>query len=691
MQLDHNPPTADTGFEASYTAQSKPTSGGPTPQPDTSPVSEMPNKAFESGYASQARPPQNFNTNAMSSGMELSRPPDRFMPTPYDYKPSFFERMGYGDHPIAIKAALLDLNKKQMEIHTGWRNAQVQAEEAQDRHTKLASEMEDRGFALMPNARAHIGSMVMGSPERKQMEAAYSEMLHRHSPSVGSIWDTYTSNPSAHFAANYAISQSPRLQQLFEVNPEGIYKDPTYVAEGKATGRAVLEGVLGTLTNDQKQKIAAGNVSQAEFTNWYKAAAVGATGAPPLPSERMQFGTEHLGSEDGEQWMAGKGIKTDKMAAMREAKRASMSAVDVRKDDDIESIDAQLADPSKLSLQEYNSLQHRKEIYLGTRIKDGMSTSKVNHTVADDYLMSDPRNQGRFNTTTELNHAIADGTARPGDLDMLNDALERKAAANPTQSAAVARAQPVNAAKEYIYDRQSIRDGTNKRFFGRISDEDLKTSHDKVQVSPEQHKIMVTLDQTKANAVRVLDTATRLYQGVGASGSLGQLVKDVAAGLPGVKSFVPELSAYKTGLEAMATTYARSIGMEVGVLTDTDVKRWTALMPSGSDTKEIADFKIKKFKAVLNYVSEVNGHMLAGDLPMGSPTDPYVDKGHRAKVEGMIGEAENSISKLRTKMKGAPSAGAGIEAIPGVSPQEKPKMSAAQRLSDAMHAQDKKK
>ncbi len=671
MPLPTLKPTADTGLDASYTGQSTPATR--TSPPDMS--------AFQGSLPQRATPlstPSSFTSSQDTSNLSLtlSPPPDYYMPKGPQYEPSFLEKLAGGvPQNLQIKGHILDLQKKQMEIQQGWQNAQIHAQVSKQAYRRHEADMENNALSQLPNARAHVGSMQLGTPERILMENHYSEMFHRQSSSVGHIWDTYTKNPSAHFAANYAISQSPELQQLYDNLKEGVYENPKYIEDANVLGRDVLEGVMGNFTTAQQEKIASGKMTQQEFKDAYRNAAVGRTGAKPIPADRMQWGLEHMMSADGERWLAGKKIQTDKMAEERAKKRSQMPAKDVRIEDELADIDEQLAHPEKLTNVQYQELKHKREIYLDTRVKDGIMDNKT-LTPADHYLIAHPNNQGRYQNVAQLHQAIANGTATPNDRSMLEESLAAKAAANPFATANVARQQPVNAADKYIFSRESIVKGAPKRFFGEMTDAQLKTGKDYVELKPDQFKVLTTLETTRAAANELLGSAEKLFQHEGFTGSLQQFSQSIATQVPGFQALVPELTAYNKGLEAMSTQYARSIGMEVGVLTDTDVKRWMALLPSGSDTKEISRIKIAKFKRVLDYVSGVNSKMIAGDIPIGSETEPYRDKKHLDTVQGLLGDAEASIKKVSPKTHSSSS-------------EDKPKKSAAQRLSDMMHAQSR--
>ena len=676
-------PTVNTGLGASHEERVEADPVAPAPS--------NPSTQFQNDFTVPGSPSAPMTSPATSSfapsqdpgnlSLTLSPPPDYYMPKGPQYEPSFLEKLAGGvPQHLQIKGHILELQRKQMEIQNGWQNAQIHAQVSKQAYRRHEADMENNALSQLPNARAHVGSMQLGTPERIRMENHYSEMFHRQSSSVGHIWDTYTKNPSAHFAANYAISQSPELQQLYDNLKEGVYQNPKYIEDANVLGRDVLEGVMGNFTTAQQEKIAAGQMTQQEFKDAYRAAAVGATGAKPIPADRMQWGLEHMMSEDGERWLAGKKIQTDKMAEARAKKRSQMSAKDVRVEDEIESIDEQLKHPEKLTKQQYQDLQHKREIYLDTRVKDGILDTKT-ATLADNYLMAHPKNKGRYRSISQVNEAINSGTAEPGDREMVEEALANKAIASPQSSANVARAQPINAADKYIFDRKSLLDMKPKRFFGEMTDAQLKTGKDYVELKPDQFKVLTTLETTRAAANELLTSAEKLFTHEGLTGSLKQFTQSIATRVPGFQALVPELTAYNKGLEAMSTQYARSIGMEVGVLTDTDVKRWMALLPSDSDTRGIASIKIAKFKRVLDYVSSVNSKMIAGDIPIGSMDAPYKDKKHLDTVQGLLGEAEASIKKVAPNTKTSDTSDT----------FDKPKKSAAQRLSEQMFKQQEKK
>lgn len=667
--------TASTGVDASYTGRSQPKSVD-------EPMTERMNPDV---FAQAVTSPTNPNTwtpvpDKPTGDIRMSPPPDVFMPKQapgeLTYTPSFMETLFpdvHGTHPLQVKAALLQMQEQQLSIQKGWQAAQISMNVEQRSAQRHEVEMNNTAMEQMPNDRAVWLQMPPG-PDRDQFATMTDRRYNKMSADAGSLWKNFTDNPLAHLSRNYHISQNQELQALWQTHGAKLYDMGMYKDQAKIDGHDALVGVMGFFTADQKKKLASGKMKDGEISEAFKSAGLGATGHAPMDPQVMQIGLTYMATPDGQAELAGFGVQTNTMASARAKKLAQMSAMDAHKDEDFVSINSQLNDQaqvSQMTKEQHADLERRRDVYLGQSAAPKMSTS---HTINNDYLMADPANQGRYSSTEQLHGALGNGTARPGDLEMLQRALATRAAANPSATAGVARAQPVDTSKDYVFDRKSMLEGRPKRWFGNVSDQELRTGGEYVRIHPDQYKILTTLEQTGEAADMILGQADRLYKGVGVRGSLAQGAKSIGAQIPGIQALLPELTAYQQGLAASATTFARSLGMEVGVLTDTDVNRWVSMLPSGADTAEIAKIKIGKFRKMYDYVKSVNGRMMAGELPMGDKYNPYMDKKHRSKVEGIFGEYEDSVKKLEPGKE---------------SKAEKPKLSAAQRLSEAMHAQDK--
>ena len=110
----------------------------------------------------------------------------------------------------------------------------------------------------------------------------------------------------------------------------------------------------------------------------------------------------------------------------------------------------------------------------------------------------------------------------------------------------------------------------------------------------------------------------------------------------------PAWKVYMDGLNAWASTDARVLGTERGVMTNTDIDRWVATFPSMGDTQATTKLKIEIFEKMLGYVLETNMASIAGEIDL---LNPIEEKKNRAKINGFLGSLENIHEGTTSRME----------------------------------------
>jgi hypothetical protein len=167
---------------------------------------------------------------------------------------------------------------------------------------------------------------------------------------------------------------------------------------------------------------------------------------------------------------------------------------------------------------------------------------------------------------------------------------------------------------------------------------------DYIQMSDAQQKQSKEIEMAKANLTSMFDLITPHITAKGPVDAAGQYAKLQAGALSGMN---PDAATYKAGSEAFSSVFSRVFGGEVGVMTDRDIARWQATLPTFGDTTGTMKKKKELFFKIYDEAVSSFRRSVAGDS-----VDKKNMQGLLSQADALKGDAPSSKQQSQPSVGG---------------------------------------
>lgn len=499
-----------------------------------------------------------------------------------------------------------------------------------------------QALELMRNAKTQ-GLNIKDPEQRRVFGEQYSKIIGRVNKRVGTLFDMWFSNPVAGTWLDMVLAKDPALAQVAEsVGYDNLLKNPDMVMKYAAPqGEKEVNAVIGVM--NANDVVALDGMSENEFKK--KFGEVVAKNVPE-PAQRAFLDT-FLGSEHGRELMAGYGIVLNKAAVTEQistgknVKGRQINALTKQ----INSLEAK---SEKTPAEDRQLQQARQDLRVMVGVEKARTPASGSATLAN-VIASEVEKTSPGLGIMSMEEAIETGdpkvisAARRG----LDKYTEQQAKLRMSQQ--VKLEEPVDIAKKNVYSVDDLRKGvfspvreplTTREFrsgkYVEFDDKEKKEFEDLRYVEGQ----LGTLENMSNKAIRASQQAGGMSQFF--SYKSYQAAKAIGAPMPFLD---PTVKTYYDEIAAWSSRVARVLGSEVGVLTDTDIARWTAILPNVTDTIRSAQKKMEISSRMIEYLRKVRIEGFVGN------TDPIKrgNKKHDSTLEGYLG----SLEAIDKQVKGA--------------------------------------
>ena len=613
-------------------------------------------------------PKSNITQPAISSpivlpqpAQEQNLPPDIFMPPePKTVVERFVRAMGNAAYAMTdtipfdlkVQEAKQKAIRRNQEIRQGNQNY-IESQEAFkgliQAHEQQAVQ---KALSFYPQVLAEITRYPIGDPRRIDKANAWKRLLVPLHPGMESLIDLATNNSSDVMMGNYLINQDPTLRAQVEsgnISYDNYLKNPNISPTANAFGTDWLRSAIASMKYDEEfsKKQESGDMSQIEFMQYFEKLSRNPKHGNPIDEPRIQFLKEFMQTSLGEQVLAGVGINLESTAKKIQETYGKLKPLERLKLEDIERLEKKVAagtatPEDMLELKRYKGLEakHREPI----------SATNLMATILTTATKDLPG--GPYTVLENLTDAISNGLVKKEEgIAAITTASKEYAKALEAGRTEVKQTTPVDISGKYIYNREEVKHGLLRRIEGPVTPREL-TSGKYVTVDQKEVEIMRQLAQSGRQANQLFTTAKTLFKSSGLWSTLKQsaIQADIKMfGWAGAAArHDPAWKVYMDGLNAWASTDARVLGTERGVMTNTDIDRWVATFPSMGDTQATTKLKIEIFEKMLGYVLETNMASIAGEIDL---LNPIEEKKNRAKINGFLGSLENIHEGTTSRME----------------------------------------
>lgn len=578
-------------------------------------------------------------------------PPATYMPQDKpDKRPNFIKFMeGFGagvtgqvPMPLKIRAAELENKYREAQIAEGWANYHKTTQLADMVMQKHDQDMQEAAWEYLPKARAYLDTIPLNTPERKVAEDYTRKIMRGIHPDGLIALDSFIKDPVSHYAANLLLKDSPEAQQLFESQGPAFYDTEFAKRRGAILGQDMSRSLMSRLDKQTHDKISTGKLSQIEFQDSLYKAAVNPEAGKPVSPQELQFIKSFLVSPSGDTFMAGIGVPLAEAAKIQQEKHAAMPRTKQAQDERFMELESRIKTGETLNKDE----QDEYNILLGTRAKN-RDLSQPQGPM-DRFLIN--ASKGQMQSFADLAEAMRTNP----DKMPLYAAWSAQAIKDYQESPAQGRMQvgqrtPEDISKKDVFEVSAlVNDGKLVNVKTPITRADL-TSGKYITLEKADKSALQQLAQSSQQGHQLFRTATQLFKA-----KTSWDVQKQQAVANDIKYFGwagaaarhdPAWQVYMQGLNAWASTDARTLGTERGVMTNTDIDRWVATFPNPSDTEASTKAKIALFDKMLTYVLKTNIQIMAGTLDL---LDPEASKKNMDTIQGFIGNAEQFTSKTKS-------------------------------------------
>ena len=662
-------------FEEGYINQLNLGSKSALEAPATSPISPLPVNEAPAGFGGQG----------VLSQPERVSPPDYYRASPNSLEGqkevSTMDRIlgaminagtKPGELPVTMKMQLAtaETRHKQAETELAWRNYHLSQEKYASALEQQKKDNIQTAMGMMPNAIAQI--RAAGTPEaRTALIKGHAGIMKSLAPGTERIIEEYGKNPfhvgmwqaaAADFSPNNAAAKSFR-EIIDSRGLDYALQDP----EGKALmtimGHDGATSVVGGFNQTDAEKLHSGKMDEEDFRTIYKKRMYDPQGlawTPQLATAMESF----LDTPEGEQFMVGKGVKTNQQKIAQGKKEKPSDLAGEVKNERIlknkEILEEAAKTPGKYTPKYLASVQEEMDIDTNLTAK---RTNPQSNPGGDKAIRMQKLSGGRYSTVEEAMKE-EDPALQAQAYTWAGQAIQQSDKARSQAAQDVQMAGPGDAS-EYI-DLDILRKtGRASGVKGEVSKRDLLTNPRYGKATPDQKKQLSELNIAAQSASDIFDLADKGIEGKFGEASADRLLSAEESFLNAeakaqAKKLYPGLANYVSRREATLGKFARSVSGEVGVLTDQDVVRVRNLFAIGGDTAELRKSKRKALNQLIALNRKFAVEVLAGEMAPEDIAALKNTKTYRYAVNGIFGsveglpKAEDAVPKAASKSEAKP-------------------------------------
>jgi hypothetical protein len=547
-----------------------------------------------------------------------------------------------GEMPSSFKMQLAaqKANLDQQEMSLKFKNYNDSHELAQQTIRMHNADMMAHGIKISADAK---DSIYMAKPEDKaNVTAWWEKTLNGFGDGLGAIATMTAEDPGRTYILDFMASKSPDIQkQIQSQGYANTMKDPNVQAAVKVVGGDFLTAAMSEMPRPLKDKAQAGTLTENEFLAALPSTILNTQGLTPLALRAAQA---YAQGEHGQQVMAGLGVKLNAAAQAQQMHAKSGGAggwKNAAQEAEFHQINTQLqteTDPKRRA-----KLTDQREVLIGLQNKENSVSKTANdYNVATSTLTNGEYSTwGDFSQALELNPDLA-----PKATEILEKVTSMRA--QGTQNVALNKLQDIST--KNVYDASEMAKGNLINVKKPLTARDL-TSGKYIQPDDKTIAQFQQIAQSARQAHELFGTAQSLFKAKSSWDVIKQkaIQTDVEqfGWLGAAARHDPKWKVYTEQLAAWSSTDARTLGTERGVMTDTDVKRWTSVFPNATDTEATTKAKIALFDKMVDYVIRTNIQIISGHINLlGDKADQ--DK-NASTIQGYLGRAE--------QLNGGPGAG----------------------------------
>lgn len=539
------------------------------------------------------------------------------------------------------------------------------------------------GMEFMANVKTWMSGMT---PEEMEVSIPhFRNMLHHFNPELAELPQAFKNSPATMLGFDSAANDpvyGPGLKRLAAGRPYiDIVKDPEIQSYIKMHGMDVINKINTRIKKDDQIRIAKGEVGQEEYTQLYMAAAMD----PSLDAKGIDlaFAKHALNTEYGEAIMTRMKIQTDKHALKMANKEkpdteetmGGIKAQEYRKDE--AKYNAWVAlnkeHPGSIPDEQVAAQKKRLAIALGVENKDQGVNPQNNVNQRLDIL-----SKGKYKNVDSLSD-IKDPKERGQAYALAERARHEADQASAASAQAVKLSGPHNMVDKPIYTLNSA--GEPVQVTGEVSEGDYMKGKAGFTMTPDQKDKYGQIKYAASEGNRIFDMADKAYKAVSPAEKAAQVGREKGLGSEytawTLTDSFPEHKAYLDERNSLLGKFSKSLGGEVGVLTQQDIERVVKMFPTPSDTEKIRAMKRAGFnriialntRVVMSLIKGNHGTKFEGSVTPEQMSKMKADPKLRAEVEGTIGSIEGTVGSIE-----------------GSSPKDETKSSRGKSLIEEMKA-----
>lgn len=649
--------------------------------------------AFEDGYVNQLNlgsesalepatptplsvegPPPGFSGKVFSDDDRPVAPPSYYTPSSSSLagqaqEQSLFQKITGaminagtkpGEIPTTMKMQLAQAQTRHQEMQNdlAWSNYQRAQATFQNTLDQQKRDNITSSMSIMPNAIAQI--RAAGTPElRAQLGKWYADNMNALAPGTGNIIDAYVKNPFhvSMWQALMADKTNPVAKQLRDLTASVGFEHVLEMPEGKAMidilGHDAANNVVNHLPSEVTTKLSTGKMGESEFKQAFKQAMY-----DPLVlgwGAEMSTAVEaFLDQPEGQQFMVAKGVDTDFAKTTRKNKAKADGYITAKKDERFQKNEELIAfDQENPGLINPNALKVAKEqnaIAMGDLQKQTNPGENPNNSVVQRWKIA---TNFKYDNIEEA-LLLPEGPERQKALAAFEIARGQQDKAAAAASMGVKLEAPHDMVTHPVYTMDS--NGNLKPVTGEVSERSYRTGKFFSMTDDQKQKIG-KLGKAKAGGKILFDAADKAFKSTDATGKSAELLAENAVNgflskVPGAAATVavqyPDIYNYISQRDSALGDYARSLGGEVGVLTDQDIARVVKMFPGASDSARTRKAKRKAFEQLIKINEDALHMVLVGNK--GTDNEGVVtpeqlellkhDPTIQQKIQGILGSVE---------------------------------------------------
>lgn len=657
---------------------------------------------YEDDYVSQIRPQEiaqlNLgSTQALQSNVpeRTPEPPQEFMPQAsrqksFDFVPTPDHMLPSNFFGIVLKNAHLNMQMKEAHIAEGWANYHKTERMADAIMQEQERNAQASAWEYLPKARAYIDTFPLNTPQRKVAENYTRRIISGMHPDGLTALEAFIADPVAHYGANILLKDNVEAQQLFESMGPAFYNSDFAKRHGATLGHDMTRNLIGRFDKDMHDKLASGKMTQEEFlTNIEKVSNDPYAGEPVSP-QHLQFIKAFMASPDGDNFLVGVGIEPNSAKLKRLLKE---KPDDLKKQVENEQIQKTRDDlhreqeyPGTFSSSYVKQLKDDMRVFAGLQQKETNVGENPNNRVIQRWHDK----TGHKYASVEEAVASPESPQRTAAIQAFHDSIaeQDKASADAAMGAKMGAQHDLVTHPVYKMDSS----GNIDRVSGDLSEQQYRKGNNFFTMTNDQQQKMSKLAKSKLGGLALFDAADKAYKAKTGLEQTAEVAADLAMKtLPGaaiVANTHPDLYNYVSQRNSALGDYARSLGGEVGVLTDQDIARVIQMFPNASDTSKTRLAKRRAFEKLIKINEDAlklvlignKGTQFEGDISPEQLEGLKRDKALQSKINGILGSVEGLNKKSerpQTSTEEQKAAGAELQ-------ERQDKRTRAERLAEEM-------